>query len=383
MRFLNRSFEVALLTVAAASIFSYLSNRSRAETLPVAQTAAEQALKGFAQVKPIDVHTHVFKTDQTFQAFLNRMHLTVLDILVVDDTAAYAKQLEPQHTDALAVVRASRGRVAFCTTFDPYKFANPDFAAQAIRQVNGDFAQGAVALKIWKNLGMEIKRADGTFLMPDDSILEPIYKDIAEHRRTVLAHLAEPDACWQSPNASGQGYLNILRRYVSPYYTQNPQWYMYMHPDHPSKQAILAARDHLLEINPHLRLVGAHLGSMENDVNEIAERLDKYPNFAVELGGRGFYFMMQPRQKVQAFLIKYQDRILYGTDLQIRVPADIKATLRGWETTYAQDWRFFATDETFQVEGQQVRGLKLPPIVLNKIFHQNAVDWFPGISTTQ
>jgi predicted TIM-barrel fold metal-dependent hydrolase len=307
------------------------------------------------------------------------MRLTLLDILVVDDTAAYAKKLEPQRTDALAVVRRSEGHVALCTTFDPYKLANPDFAAQAIKGIDEDFAQGAVAVKLWKNLGMEIKRAGGAFLMPDDSILEPIYKDIAEHHHTIVAHLAEPDACWEPPIPDDQSYLGVLRGYVAPYYTHNPEWYMYMHPDHPSKQAILAARDHLLEMNPHLRVVGAHLGSMETDVNEIAKRLDKYPNFAVESGGRTFYLMLQPREKVRAFLIKYQDRILYGTDLQIPATEDIQGALREWETTYAQDWKFLATDETFQVEGHEVHGLKLPEGALAKIFHRNAVRWIPGI----
>ena len=48
----------------------------------------------------------------------------------------------------------------------------------------------------------------------------------------------------------------------------------------------------------------------------MARRFDRYPNFAVDTAARVPYFMMQPRDKVRAFLIKYQDRILYGTDLE-------------------------------------------------------------------
>jgi hypothetical protein len=89
--------------------------------------------------------------------------------------------------------------------------------------------------------------------------------------------------------------------------------------------------------------------------------------------------MMQPREKVRAFLIKYQDRFLYGTDLQLHVTDNVPEALMKWERTYAEDWKFFATDDTFQVEGHQVRGLGLPANVLAKIVHQNAVQWISGI----
>jgi len=75
------------------------------------------------------------------------------------------------------------------------------------------------------------------------------------------------------------------------------------------------ARDHMLEENPQLRVVGAHLGSLETSLDELGKRLDRYPNFAVDVAARTVYLTMQPREKVRQFLITYQDRILYGTDV--------------------------------------------------------------------
>jgi predicted TIM-barrel fold metal-dependent hydrolase len=131
-------------------------------------------------------------------------------------------------------------------------------------------------------------------------------------------------------------------------------------------------------MNPKLRMVGAHLGSMETDVDQIAKRFDKFPNFAVDTAARVPYLMLQPRDKVTAFLIKYQDRVVYGTDLQFGREVT-PTSLDQWRETFARDWRFFATDESFDWNGRQVRGLKLPESVLLKIFHQNAVRWVPGI----
>jgi predicted TIM-barrel fold metal-dependent hydrolase len=142
---------------------------------------------------------------------------------------------------------------------------------------------------------------------------------------------------------------------------------------------ILAARDHLLAENPKLRVVGAHLGSMETDLDEIAKHLDRYPNFAVDTAARMEYLMIQPREKVRNFLTKYQDRIVYGTDLEFLNDEATADALKEWQQTYARDWRFFATDRMLPYRGRQIQGLNLPEQVLRHIFHDNAMRWIPGI----
>jgi len=206
--------------------------------------------------------------------------------------------------------------------------------------------------------------------MADDPAFEPIYQAIAAHHRTVVAHLAEPDSCWQPPNPASPDYE---------YYKEHPAEYAYAHPEWPAKAAILAARDHLLAENPKLRVVGAHLGSMEADVNEMARRFDRYPNFAVDAAARVPYFMLQPREKVRAFLIKYQDRVLYATDLVVMPQDNTEKALQEWTSTYERDWKFFATDQTVEYKGHNAHGLRLPEPVLRKLYHDNAVRWIPGI----
>ncbi|HEV2699935.1 MAG TPA: amidohydrolase, partial [Terriglobales bacterium] len=102
------------------------------------------------------------------------------------------------------------------------------------------------------------------------------------------------------------------------------------------------------------------------------------PNFAVDTAARVEYLMMQPRDKVRAFLIKYQDRVLYGTDLVVMPKDDTEKSLAEWKDAYARDWTFFATNKTLEVKGRKVQGLELPEPVLRKLYHDNAVRWFPG-----
>jgi predicted TIM-barrel fold metal-dependent hydrolase len=369
MRF-DRVVTSCLLALAVMFAAGAHSQRLLAAPAEGSQTSAEQALKSFAALHPIDVHVHVFKTDPAFQSLLEQLNLTLLNILVMDDTLSYRKQLAPQVSDARELVRSSHGHVALCTTFDPYKFNEPSFTADRIRQLDEDFAQGAIAVKIWKNVGMEIKDGKGKFIMPDDPKFAPIYEDIAKHGKTLMAHLAEPDVAWGPPDPSDPSWS---------YYQENPQWFLYNKADFPSKKTILDARDHVLASNPKLRMVGVHLGSMEKDLDAIAKHLDRYPNFAVDTAARMEYLMAAPPEKVRAFLVKYQDRVLYGTDLDLIADANVQESLNDWRSTYVRDWRFFATDESFEQDGRKIHGLKLPDPVLQKIFRTNALHWIPGL----
>ena len=271
----------------------------------------------------------------------------------------------------MSVSRSSAGRAAFCTTFSPYDFEEPGFSARVIGQLDRDFKAGAVAVKIYKTIGMQITNKAGTFLMADDPVFKAIYRHIADQGRTVVAHLAEPSSCWEGPNPASPDYG---------YYQKYPAEYAWLHPEYPSKAAILDARDHILASHPRLRLVGAHLGSMERDVQQIAARLDHYPNFAVDTAARVHYLARQPRDKVRAFLIKYQDRVLYGTDLEFLLADETEKKLKKWTDTYARDWKYFATHETVEYKGHTSPGLDLPKAVLRKLYRENAIRWLPGIA---
>ncbi len=362
-----RTIAQVILVLAIA-----LSSTAQAPTAAssASRSADEVALRAFAAIHPIDVHVHVFKTDPAFQKMIEQLNLKLLNILVMDDTLSYRKQLQPQIDDALALTRSSHGHIALCTTFDPYKIETASFAADAINQINRDFAHGAVAVKIWKNIGMEIKDSSGQYIMADDPRFEPIYKDIAAHGKTLMTHQAEPDVAWGPADASDPSWS---------YYQDNPQWYVANRPGFPSKPTILEARDHVLANNPQLRMVGVHLGSMERDLDNIARHLDKYPNFAIDTAARMEYLMLMPPERVRAFLIKYQDRVLYGTDLDLPPDAKFPDALKDWQSTYVRDWKFLATGETLKIEGKQIQGLNLPQPVLEKIFRSNAMRWIPGL----
>ena len=330
-----------------------------------------QELEEFTALDVIDSHTHIYQSAPAFFVLLHRLNVHVLDILYVE--TPNRDNLDTQSEQAWQFVHASGGRALLCSTFYPFDYQRHDFSQDAIASINRDFDRGAVAVKIWKNIGEKVKDRNGYYVMPDDPAFQPIYADIQAHNKTLVAHVADPNTIWEAPNPAAADYS---------YYMAHPEWYMYNIPNAPSKESLLRARDRLLEKNPNLRVVGAHLGSMEADFSQLGQHLDIYPNFAVDIAARMPYLAMQPRQYLIQFLDKYQDRLIYGTDASFSATDTVPEAIKRWEATYAFDWRFLATNDMLVYKGRNIQGLSLPLPLLRKLYHDNAVKWFAGISVS-
>lgn len=333
-------------------------------------SAQGQDLK-LRDVGPIDAHAHIFVDDPKVREMLDRLDLRLANITVVDPYERGFGTWEPQHRQALEAMRAMGGRGPWISTFDPTDWESPGFASRVIPQLEETFREGAVGVKIYKTIGMYLQSKGGRYVMPDDSVFAPILDAIASRGKTLYAHLAEPIGAWKPLDPADPD---------SSYYKENPGWHMFGHPERPTKETILAARDRMLGRHAKLRVVGCHLGSMEEDVDEIAKRFDLYPNFVVDTAARVTHLAFQDREKVRAFVIKYQDRILYATDQVILPGDDVTARLKRWEADLGRDWKYFATAEQVEYMGRSIQGLALPAPVLRKLYHENAVKWVPGIA---
>jgi predicted TIM-barrel fold metal-dependent hydrolase len=118
---------------------------------------------------------------------------------------------------------------------------------------------------------------------------------------------------------------------------------------------------------------------MESNFGELAQHLDKYPNFAVDLAARMPYIVQQPHAEIVAFITRYQDRLIYATDNEGPAGSNADQLAQELEKRYALDWRFLATNSTLEYRGHTVQGLALPQAILRKLYHENAVKWFPGV----
>ena len=368
---------VVLLTAVAAAVAL-----APGATAPAIAQGDAMTVDQVMKMPKIDAHAHIGAVSpghlRAFVAFLEQYNLRWLNICVGGmDWARLSRQIG----SAQALHAAQPDRIAWATSFTVTNWGEADWAKAANATIDDGFAGGAVAVKIWKDVGMVLKDPDGRYVMADDPRLDPVFSALAKNGRTLVAHLGEPRNCWLPVD---QMTVDGDRRY----FAANPQYHGLLHPEIPNYEAQVAARDRMLERHPALRVVGCHLGSLEYDVDELAKRLDKYPNFAVDLSARIVHLQIQPRDKVRAFLVKYQDRLLYGTDAQFgrgsgAEGADPTKALARLAATYESDAKWFATDQELALEnvraGFKSRGVALPGPVLRKLYYENARKWYPGI----
>ncbi len=284
---------------------------------------------------------------------------------------------DEQREIALDIEKLKPGLLSFMATFSANGWGEPDWQIKSLAQIETGIKKGAVSVKIWKNFGMELRDSDGNFVMADHPSLNPIYETLEKNGITLIAHIGEPKNCW----------LPIEEMTVNgdrDYFSRNPRYHMYLHKEYPSYEEHLQARDRVLKKFNNLRFVGAHLASHEWSVDKVAEWLDTFPEAGVDLAERVCHLQYQAvenQPKIKAFVEKYQDRIIYGTD-QIddgSLPDDeLRTAIR---KKWHEEFQFFAED-SLQISKQvdkPFQGLGLQKSVLNKIFSQNALRYYPGI----
>jgi predicted TIM-barrel fold metal-dependent hydrolase len=368
------AFIVSILLIAGLA-------PGRGPAAGAAQPAETMTADQVMAMPKIDAHAHLraMNADQlkTFAAFLERQNLQWLNICT---GGMNWTRLKEQIDRAQELHRAHPSRIAWATSFDVSNWTSPDWEQAARSTIADGFNRGAVAVKVWKDVGMVLKDKDGRYVMIDEARFNPVLESIAKQGHPLVAHLGEPRNCWLPAD---QMTVQSDRNYFS----RNPQYHGFLHPEVPGYEKQIAARDAMLERHPRLKVVGCHLGSLEYDVDELAKRLDRYPNLAVDLAARLVHLQIQPREKVRNFILKYQDRLLYGTDAGFGggdgLPAGVDRALADLAATYRSEATWLATDEAVEVprarEGFKSPGLALPAPVLRKVYFENAKKWYPGI----
>jgi predicted TIM-barrel fold metal-dependent hydrolase len=323
----------------------------------------------------IDAHIH---QNVNRPAILDEARNEGFRLLSINTNYFGFNSTDKQREIALECGKRSPGNLHFIASFSADGWETPGWSEKALEQIKTGWKKGAVAVKIWKNIGMELRDKDGGFVMADHPDLDPIYEYLVKHEIPLATHFGEPKNCW----------LPLDEMTVSSdkdYFSKNPQYHMYLQKDFPSYAEQLQARDRVLEKHPGLRFIGLHLASLEWSVDEVAKWLDKHPGAGVDLAERVCHLQHQAadqHKKVKEFVESYQDRIIYGTD-QIDDgsldAAEIQNTIR---EKWHNEFRFFSDEDeqTAWNVNKPFKGLGLSKKILRKLFHDNAIHYYPRLS---
>ena len=338
---------------------------------PAEPEAREESFaeEDYDRVDKIDFHAHVHAKDGEFVDLSRADRFWFVNIATYD---ADPDEMRMRHETVFTQLEAHPDRVIAVSSFPMDGWGDDDWHERTIQYLDETFERGAVAVKIWKNIGMEFRDRDGAIVMIDDPRFDPVFEHLVQKGVPVIGHLGEPRECW----------LPVEQMVMHKgYFSTHPEYHMYLQPEMPTYEDQLAARDALLARNPKLRFAGAHLGSLEWSVDELAAFLDRFPDVIVDTAARVRDLQYQSsldRDKVRDFMIKYQDRIAYGTDLVVEPTAMTEEAITEARRRWRSDWRYFATDGEVEVGqlDEPVQGLKLPRGVVEKLYRLNAERFF-------
>ncbi len=359
---------VVFLIVAARCTQKTSSSSENENTTEASET---YTMDDFKTMKKIDSHVHIYTEGTTIMDLARDYNFRLLDISVdVPSYPAVEKQVAiraKHHADEPDLI-------AFSTAFTLTGWDSEDWADRVIDQLSKDFEKGANSVKIWKNIGMEAKDKDGNLIMIDDPKFDQVFKFIKDQGKVLLSHAGEPKNCWLPLDS-----MTVKNDYN--YFKSHPQYHMYLHPELPSYEDQIKARDNMLAKNTDIPFVAVHMASLEWSVDEAAKFLDRFPNASLDLAERVShtqYQSQQDREKVRNFFIKYQDRILYATDFGQKEETDLEDLKKYMMEVWLNDWAYFNTEEMVKVPqlDDPVKGLALPKQVVDKLYRTNAEKIF-------
>jgi predicted TIM-barrel fold metal-dependent hydrolase len=306
----------------------------------------------------IDVHNHLGGGRAALTPERVRHYLEEMDAAgvrtVVNLDGGWGERLK----ETLAALdQAHPGRFLTYALIDFSGIDDPGWSAREASRLEQSFKDGAKGLKFHKSLGLGVRYKDGRFLPVDDSKLDPIWEVCAAHHRPVEIHTGDPGA-----------FFTPLDRFSERWHELNehPEW-LFHGKDYPKRSELHAQRMHVIARHPKTTFICAHMANDGEDLAEVARWLDEYPNMYVDIDARISELGRQP-YSTRRFILKYQDRIMFGTD----TPPSRKA--------YRIYYRFLETDdEYFDPAGGHHRqgfwmiyGIFLPRDVLEKLYFKTA-----------
>ena len=326
----------------------------------------------FNKVPKIDMHVHANADNSAFvdQAIADNFKILTINVDYPD-----FPPIEVQQEISMKLLKSYPEDIAYASTFYMSGWDEPDWQEKTMANLDSTFAEGAVAIKVWKNIGMAFRDKDSNLVMLDDPKFDKIFRHFHDIGIPLLSHVGEPKDCWLPVD-------EMMVNGDKEYFQNHPQYYMYLLPEMPSYEEQMETRDRMLEKNRDLVFIGVHLASLEWSVDEVAKFLDRFPKAVVDIAARSGqiqYQTMRDREKVRQFFNRYQDRLLYATDLVQEPDANIEEFKNEVYKKWLSDWKYFVTDSTMTVSDldSSFQGLALPAPIIDKFYRTNALKTFP------
>lgn len=269
------------------------------------------------------------------------------------------------------------GRWIQYMNLDYKNWDQPDFAEQAVRQVERGYELGAAGLKEWKRLGLFLRDGAGKLIKIDDPKLDPMWERLGELNLPVSLHVGDPKAFFEPYNEQNERWAELK---------DHPSWWFGDTNKFPTFHEILEAMLNVVAKHPHTKFVCVHFANNAEELDWVDAALARHPNLYADLAARIPEIGRHDPDRVRRLFVKHQDRILFGTDFQSLSsrmilgssgseppPSEADA-----ETFFLKEWRWLETRDKNWPHMTPIQGdwtissIGLPASVLRKIYFDNA-----------
>ena len=310
------------------------------------------------QFPVIDIHNHLGGGKQTLTPQRVEGYLTEMNEAGVRSVVNLDGGWDDRLKETLAALdEAHPGRFLTFALVNFDGIDDDNWTDREVERLEKSFAAGAKGLKIDKRLGLRWRYKSGKIMPVDDPKLDRIWETCGKHKRPVVIHVSDPAA-----------FFTPLDRYNERWHelNANPGW-LFFGDQFPKREDILDALHRVIGRHPETTFINTHFGNNVEDLAAVGANLDKYPNMMVDFDARISELGRQP-YTARRFFLKYQDRILFGTDTTPRRDA-FRIYYRFLET----DDEYFDSAPSHHRQGfWMIYGIFLPSDVLEKIYYKNA-----------
>ena len=317
----------------------------------------------------IDVHNHLgggaaVLTPQRVRRYLDEMDAAGVRAVVNLDGGWDTRLKET----LAALDEAHPGRFLTYALVNFEGIDDPGWSDREAQRLEAGFRAGAKGLKFHKTFGLGHRYKDGRLVPVDDPKLDPIWRLCARYKRPVEIHTADPGAFFTPLDRHNERWHEL---------NEHPDW-LFHGGRFPKRPELHAQRNRVIARHPDTTFICAHMANDAEDLSTLAQWLDTYPNMYVDIDARIAELGRQP-YSARRFLIKYQDRVMFGTDT---VPS---------RDAYRMYYRFLETDDEYfdPARGHHrqgfwmIYGIFLPNDVLEKLYFHNAERLLVGLKPTQ
>ncbi|MEO8712865.1 MAG: amidohydrolase family protein [Parafilimonas sp.] len=301
----------------------------------------------------IDMHSHDYVSTQKDIDDLVKL----MDKMNIQKTMILTFQTGKGFDSAVEKYSRYPTRFELWCGFDYTGYGTPGWQKHAVEELERCYKKGAKGVGELGDKGegeMYSKPTPGRGLHIDDPQMKPLLEKCAELHIPISIHVAEDEWMYEKPDSTNDGLMNAAT------------WHVDMNkPNKLGHDALQKSLENAVRENPKTIFIACHLLNACSNLQVLGDMLDKYPNLYADIAARYAEIAPVPRYAA-AFITKYQDRLLYGTDND----PDEHMYLTTFRILETADEHFYETD-TFNYHWA-LYGLNLPKEVLEKLYYKNA-----------